>query len=360
MSDASTKTMLRPFLEKAPEPTFLSGFFQTPPENFYQSETVEIDIQRDGEDVAVAITNLATGARHNENSQGSNKEFKPPVFKEKGSLNSFQLLSRVPGQHPFQSMPWVAHAIQRVGVLSGKLQGKIRRSIEWMCSQIFQTGTVTLVDENGVAVYTIDFQPKNAHFVTTTPWAANGTGGNRVDDVDGLARAIRKNGHRTPDTLILGNTAQQRFLASSDIKELLKADGFYGGRAGLVPERPGVDGANFLGTITINNYRYALWGYDGRYNHPQTGESEPYVGDDKIIMLSSKARLDLTFGAIPRLAPPDGRALPYMPARVSGGGFDMAPNAYLSEDGETLNVSVSSRPLPVPTELDSFGCLDVA
>ncbi|HKY40793.1 MAG TPA: major capsid protein [Polyangiaceae bacterium] len=360
MSDATTSTMLRPFVEKAPEPMFLSGFFQTPPENFYMSEDVEIDIQRDGEDVAIAIIDLATGARHNENSKGSNKKFTPPIFKEKGSLNAFQLLSREPGQHPFQSVAWVAKALQRVGLMSGKLTGKVRRAIELMCSQALQTGTVTCTDENGLAVYTIDFQPKNAHFVTTTPWAADGTGGNRRADIDGLARTIRKNGHRSPDTLILGNTAQERLVADDEIKELLKADGFYSGRAGLVPERPGVDGANFLGTITINNYRYALWGYDGRYNDPQTGESLPYVDDDKIIMLSSKARLDLTFGGIPRVAPPDGRALPFMPARASAPGLDMHPNAWLSEDGETLQVSVASRPLPVATEIDSFGCLDVA
>lgn len=359
MSDASTKTMLRPYIEKAPEPTFLSGFFQTPEENFYDSETVEIDVVRDGEDVAVAITNLATGARHNENSQGSNKEFKPPVFKEKGSLHAFQLLTRNPGQHPFESAPWIAKAHVRVGALAGKMTGKIRRSVEWMCAQIFQTGTVTLVDENGVAVYTIDFQAKNAHF-TSASWAADGTGDRRVTTIDTLAKTIRKNGHRTPDTLILGSVAQERLIADDEIKELLKADGFYSGRAGLVPERPGVDGANFLGTITINNYRYQLWGYDGRYNHPQTGESEPYIADDKVVMLSSKARLDLTFGAIPRLAPPDSRALPFMPARVSGASFDIHPNAWLSDDGDTLSVSVASRPLPVATEIDSFGCLDIA
>jgi hypothetical protein len=360
MSDASTKTMLRPFLEKAPEPQFLSGFFQTPPENFYTSQTVEIDIVRDGEDVAVAITDLATGGRYNANSTGSNKEFTPPVFKEIGSLNGFQLMSREPGDNPYESRPWAAKAMLRIGTLTGKMQGKIRRAIELMCSQIFQTGTVTLVNEAGVAVFTLDFQAKNAHFVTTTPWAVDGATGNPYGDIDTLAQNIRKNGKRSPDTLLLGTTAQERFLANARIKELLKADGFYGQRMQLVPERPGADGANFLGAITINNYRYNLWGYDAHYNNSQTGESAPFLGADKVVMLSSKARLDLTFGAVPRIAPPEARAMPFMPSRVSGGGFDMSPNAWLSPDGETLSVSISSRPLPIPTEIDSFGCLDVA
>jgi len=364
MSDASTKTMLRPFIEMAPAPLFLSGFFQSPEQNFYQSQSVEIDLQRDGEDVAVAITDLATGNRYNENSLGSNKEFTPPIFKEVGSINAFQLLTREMGDNPFQTRPFQAKATLRAAMLSSKIQNKIRRSLELQASQVFQLGVVTLVNDAGVAVYTLDFQAKSTHFVTPTAWAAGGATGDPYGDIDSLAQVIRKDGRRTADTLILGTTAQTRFLDNAKIKDILKYDGFYGatGRPQIVPERTGSDGANFLGNITINNYRYALWGYDGRFNHPQTGTSTPFVSDNKVIMLSSKARYDATFGAIPMIAQPEGRALPFLPPRVSnvGGGMDMMVNAWLSPDGQTLSVSVSSRPLLIPTEVDSYGCLTVA
>ena len=364
MSDASTKTMLRPFIEKAPATHFLAGFFQSPPENFYSSQTVEIDIQRDGEDVAVPVTDLSTGNRYNENSVGSNKEFTPPVFKEVGSISAFQLMTREMGDNPFESRAFQAKATLRAGVLSGKMLNKLRRAIELQASQVFQTGVLTLVDVNGIARYAIDFLAKGTHFVTTTAWAAGGATGDPYGDVDGMAQLIRKDGRRSADTLILGTTAQSRFLDNAKIKDCLKYDGFYGatGRPQIVPERPGVDGANFLGNITINNYRYTLWGYDGRYNHPQTGVSTPFVADNKVIMLSSKARYDATFGAIPMIAPPEGRALPFLPPRVSmeSGGLDFMVNGWLDPDGQTLSVSLSSRPLLVPTEVDSFGCLTVA
>lgn len=362
MSDASTKTMLRPFIEKAPAPLFLSGFFQSPPENFYQSQSVEVDIQRDGEDVAVPVTDLSTGNRYNENTLGTNKEFTPPVYKDTGSISAFQLLTREMGDNPFESRAFQARATLRAGVLTGKMLNKLRRALELQASQIFQTGLLTLVNEAGASAFALDFLAKASHFTTPTAWLADGTGGDRVDNIDAVAQLIRKDGRRTADTLILGSNAQKLLVASPAIKELLKADGFYGHRENLVPERPGSDGANFLGSITINNYRYALWGYDARYNHPQTGVSTPMVGDNKIIMLSSKARYDATFGAIPMIAQPDGRALSFLPPRVSNesGALDFMLNGWLAPDGQTLSVQVSSRPLLVPTEIDSFGCITVA
>jgi hypothetical protein len=341
---------------------FLSGFFKSPPENFHLSEDVEIDIQRDGEDVAVAIQDLAAGQRYNANSQYSNKKFTPPIYKEVGSVTSFQLLSRDPGETPFANAGYQAKAILRIARTSAKLQNRIRRSIEWQASQVLQTGTVTLVDSNGTAIYAIDFQPKNNHFVTVgVSWAADGTGGSRVADIDSLAQTIRRNGRRSPDTLILGTTAQERLLASTDIQTRLKADGFYGNRPQLVPERPGVEGANFLGELTINNYRYQLWGYDGHFVHPQTGNSTPFVSAENIIMCSSKARMDLTYGGVPMLAQPESRAVQYLPSRVSDSrtSVDMTMNSWFEPDGQTLSVSVACRPLTVPTEIDSFGRLDV-
>jgi hypothetical protein len=365
MSDASTKTMLRPFIEKAPATLFLAGFFQSPPENFYASQTVEIDIQRDGEDVAVPVTDLATGNRYNENSVGSNKEFTPPIFKEAGSISAFQLMTREMGDNPFENRAFQAKATLRAGVLSGKILNKLRRALELQASQVFQTGVLTLVNAAGTAVYQLDFLAKGTHFTTPTAWAADGATGDPYTNIDDMAQLIRKDGRRSADTLILGTTAQNRFLANARIKDLLKYDGFYGatGRPQIVPERNGAEGANFLGNITINNYRYALWGYDGRYNHPQTGTSTPFVADNKVIMLSSKARYDATFGAIPMIGQPEGRVLQFLPPRVSmegGGGLDFMVNGWLEPDGQTLSVSLSSRPLLVPTEVDSFGCMTVA
>ena len=76
-------------------------------------------------------------------------------------------------------------------------------------------------------------------------------------------------------------------------------------------------------------------------------------------MLSSGARLDLTFGAIPRIVPPDARVLPFLPSRIQNGAgrMDIAVNAWADTQGETLFVGSGSRPLAIPTAIDTYGCL---
>jgi hypothetical protein len=359
MSDGTTKKLLRPFIQLAPAPLFLAGFFQSPPENFHTSETVEIDIQRDGEEVAVAIKSLGAGRQYNENSSYSNKAFTPPIFKEVVALNAFQVISRDPGQMPFSDPGFQAKAMMRAARASAKVQNKIRRACELMASQVLQTGTVTCIDENGLEVAGLDFQPKSTHLKTVNnTWDANGTV-DRFGDLEELAQAIRADGHTSPDVLVFGATAWRLFLKGSGVKDAVSRDGL--GLGQLAPQRRGGTSATFQGYCWIGNYRFEMWTYDGRYTHPQTKVSTPYVANDKIIMLSSGARLDMTFGAIPRFVEPEGRVLPFMPNRVtdSGGSIDMTMGAWLSPDGETLFVSVGARPLAIPTEIDSFGCLDV-
>ena len=52
------------------------------------------------------------------------------------------------------------------------------------------------------------------------------------------------------------------------------------------------------------------------------------VGDDRVIMLSSEARLDLTFGAIPSFIPPEERALSFLPPRITSEGRGIAPKYW--------------------------------
>jgi hypothetical protein len=359
MADGTTKHLLRPFVEMAPAPLFLSGFFVSPPENFHTSETVEIDVQRDGEDVAIAIHDISTGSRHNENSIYSNKEFKPPIFSEEATLQSFLLLGRDPGENPYGDIAHRAKAVLRSARVLSKMTNKIRRAVEWQASQIFQTGQVQLIDGNGNAIYSIDYQPKPSHFVTVqTSWATDGQTGDPIGDITALGAVIRRDGKRIPRALVFGDSAWSRFIANPKVQQAVSRDGI--GLGALAPERRGAESATFQGFLWATHYRYELWTYDGSFTHPQTKEPTPFVGTDRVIMLSD-GRLDLTYGAVPTFASPDQQVLPFLPGRVSNvaNGLDYFPHGWIERGGKTLCLSVSSRPLCIPTEIDSFGCLDV-
>lgn len=357
MSDASTKSMISAYIERSAQPTgFLAGFFQTPPENFHATEEVEIDVQRNGEDVAVVVQSLSAGGRENEASVFTNKRFKPPIFDERFSLNSFNLLKRSPGDNPFVDRDFMRSARNEFMSLMRRIEDKIRRAIEQQASQVLQTGTLSLVDSTGTALYTLDYQPKTSHFPNaSTAW----TGGSEVplDDLESLADVINVDGKSEPARLIFGNTALKRFLAHSSVQNRLDNRRMELGSI-RAPEIRGA-GGKYHGFISIGQYSFEIWSYSGWYKHQHTGVATPYVTADKVIMLAP-GRLDLTFGAVPSILGPDPRLAAISLGRVrnGAGGMDMFTNLWCSPDGRNLHGSVAARPLCVPTAIDTYGCLD--
>src|SRR5262245_599651 len=191
---------------------FLSGFFRSPPENFHTTEEVEMDIQRDDEQVAIAITDLTQGPRKNESTKYTSKTFKPPVFDEETAVSAFEMIKRMPGQNPFTDPNFAANATRQAFSAFSKLELKIRRAVELMCAQVFQTGTLNLTDAAGNVLYNIDFQAKATHMKTVSAtWATNGSTGAPMADLTGLAGVVRRDGKGAPKRLIYGASAWTRF-----------------------------------------------------------------------------------------------------------------------------------------------------
>jgi len=153
--------------------------------------------------------------------------------------------------------------------------------------------------------------------------------------------------------------ALARFLANAAVKAQLTNIGMQGFQQ-IAPETRG-KGATFYGKFFIGNYWYEIWSYSALYKHPQTGVMTPYVDPDKVIMIGEGARLDLSYGSITRLVPPDPRVGQYLPSRISGSdqGLDLSVFAWITPDGKHLKVSCGTRPLCIPTAIDTFGALDI-
>lgn len=359
MSDSSTSRMLESLEVASTAPMFLSSQFRSPPENYFNSEKVEMDIIREDEEIAVPVQDITSGARHNENNKYTNKAYTPPIIRERGAIVAWEQLKRQAGQNPFEDPNFARSAGSQARTLLDKLGRKGRRTVELMAAQVFQLGIITLVDSAGATVYTCDFSAKVAHMATvSTSWALDGSTGSPLADISALARVVRRNGKRKPNKLIFGSSAIQRFLANADVQEQLDKTKLNLGV--LNPAKRNEDGT-YYGTIWIDNYDYEIWLYDGFYKHPQTGTITPYIDDDNVIMTSTGARLDLAFGAVPSFAPPNSGPFTFLNGRMSspGGQLDMQAISYLTNSGAQLFVEAAMRPLTIPSEIDSFARLNV-
>lgn len=360
MSDTTTVRMISAYIQQAAPTMFLSGFFQSPMENFHSSEEIEIDIERSDEDIAIVIQDLSTGYRMNTDDIYTNKKFKPPIYKESVNLNSSDLLKRLPGMDPFETPNFRGNIITRMFSKMTKIERKIRRSIELNAAQVLQTGVITLTDAAGNALYTLDYFPKATHFPTAgTAW--NLAGADPAGDILALANVIRNDGLTDPDQLLMGENAFEAFVKNDDIQKRFDIRRIDLGT--IAPMEMRGQGGNFRGVVEIGNYRYDVWTYGGRYKDPQTGTKIQYLDPAKVVVRASSGRLDATFGAIPNIGRELGvtgpSLVPQLPGRISNGegGMDLFTNVWIEPNGEILYGGVGTRPLLIPTAIDTYGCL---
>lgn len=358
MSTADAKTMIALYEQRATVPLFLSGFFRSPPGNYFDTETIELDILRGDEHVAPAVKSLASPYHLVGANTAVNKEFRPPIYKLEDGLNDKELMSRQPGKNPYESDTYQAKMTTIVARKMAGMGDMIQRAIEYQASQVLTTGKCVLTDGDGNEVVSIDYKPKSEHFANAdVEWGESAY--DPILDLTGLLDTISDNGLEDPDTLIFGDDAWKHFQANDDVLALLNNRRIMIGE--IDPVTQGRRGGTYQGQIVLGNRTVRLYTYGGRYLHPSTGVKSSYVPANKVIAMSSTARLDLAFGAVPQLVPPDRRVLPLVGDRLSMAGrqLDMYPHAWLTPDDESLKLSVRARPICIPTAIDTFGCLDI-
>lgn len=358
MSGTATTKMLSMYEQNRRPSRFLSTLFRSPRENFHNTEAVEIDIQRDDEEVAVAVTSLKAGYNFNKRELYTNKRFIPPIFKEGININNQDMINRQAGVDPFQDPNYVAHALKIFASGMALVEDKINRAVELQASQVLQTGTATLKDENGNSVYTIDYSPKATHFPTASPvW--NGVSPTIKADLSNLMGVIRNDGLADPTMSIWGIRAYNDAMADTSFKELFNKESAT--QASIVRlGRPPVPGAQYRGTVDIDHYPLDIWTYEGKYVDVETGVKTTYIDQDKVVIYAPDIRLDMTWGNSPMILPPERRVVPFIPPRISRpgmGGVDMITNIWTTDDGEHLFGGITARPLAIPTAIDQFGCI---
>jgi len=111
--------------------------------------------------------------------------------------------------------------------------------------------------------------------------------------------------------------------------------------------------------MAVGQQEFEIWSYDGYYRDPVTKLPVKYVGAQNIIMMSSAGRLDMTFGRVPYFAA-EARAMQFLPSQFGSAeqGLAFEANSYITQDNSALMVEASTRPLPIPTAIDTFGVLD--
>lgn len=362
MSGTRTTKMLALYTQQSLNPlTFFAGMFAVTPYSFFETEAVELDVVRSDNSLALTVQDVSAGYRMNVESLYENNEIVPPAFKEAFTVNAFELMKRQPGKSPFDNPNFKLTLIQKVYKGVDAVARKIRRSNELQAAQVLQEGKATFRDKDDNVLYTLNYGANPTHFPTASKAWSDPTA-DILGDLASLAGVIRTDGLVTPNQIIFGSNAwanaqkNDAFMKRLDIR-----NAHYG--AIEMPQMRG-NGGTYHGKITIGTDVFEMWTYDGTYKDPKTKEQKYYMHPDKVTMKSTMSRLDAAFGAVPNIGELLGDStrsqfLPELPPRLSSTteSFDIFLNAWMDERKENLFAGVASRPVFIPTALDSFGTL---
>ncbi len=345
------KNLLAAYKEVRKPDMFLASLFTVRPENIKDTETVAIDVERDDEEIS-PVVHIAEGPTINKSSIFTTKEFTPPTIQEMMPFDVRELLKRMAGvdEYSASGVGFQAQLVQRLLSSMDKLENKIRRNREWQASQILQDpANFALKDSAGNDVYTIDFKPKATHFFAAgTAWSGAGT---PITDINTALDLIRTDSGFDGDMCIMGDTSFNAFVKNSEV--LAHYDNRRIDMGGIRPELRN-SGGKLQGVAHIGNYEVEIWTYNGR-GIPPGGAKIKFVNAASCIVMSSIARLDTVFAGVPVPVDRDPRFEGVLPDRISiPQGVDLAPNIWATPNGKQINVEIESRPLLIPTAIDSF------
>jgi len=336
-----TSKVVAVYREKIAVSGFLKSFF-TPVESF--TKYVSIAVRRGDEKVAVDVNRYSDGNR-NTFSKETQKEFLPPFYDEYLTANNHKLYDTVIAMARTNDTTFFAQLVQETGENVMELQKKIERAIEVQCSQIFETGVVTL--KNGTD---IDFGRKAASIVAYN--VANDFSVGTVSPYKVLQSGcefIRKEGKFNGGTFnaILGSEALTALLENTIVQDRGDIKDF---SLDMIREpQRNAEGATMHGTLTCGSYKVRLWAYPQYYKN-EAGNLTEYINPKKVVLLPEITNFNLAYAAVPQLIGEDGS----IPQR----------GAYLVQDfrdakaGEHT-IHVKSAPLPIPTAIDTIYTVEV-
>ncbi len=328
-----TKTLIDVYKEKITPLSFLRYFFQVKETT---SKNVSIEVQRGTEKVAPDVYRHSSGSRQ-KMSLSSEKIWTPPYYHPYIVCNEHELYDVAIGA---QSPAMFARLAEEMADEVVKMRHTIERAYELQCSQVLDTGIVTLKSGDN-----INFKRKADSLVDKGGgqyWTTSTV--DPYKDMETACQFLRKEGKSTGGVFnaILGGEALADFLNNTIVKE--RADIRRIALDDLQMPQIGAQGGVFHGQVSAGSYKVNIWTYE-EYYEDENGDLTPYVDPKKMIMLPLAPRFTMAFAGVPQLIT-DGNTTPQKGAFLI--------QEFIDERAQAHEVHLKSAGLAVPTRVDQM------
>lgn len=275
--------------------------------------------------------------------------FKTPFIKVKDVTDIEDMLNRLPGELLQNSgLTPYDRGIQLMADQMMEFEDMIARREEWMCVQSMMEGKIPVIGE-GVN-YEIDFGFTNKSTVSIL-WTQDGATPHA--DLQTAVLACKQNGYRTPNICIMERSAYNAFIKACKDDEYFKEHKDIFDVMTIRPERRD-DAVTFVGRLKdpdLDIYVYDEW-YIDDWTNPSAPVEKSLMPKGKVLLASTSAKYTTYYGLMMFTDPNTQNFRQVIGTR--------AADSWVQKDPDARFMSLNSRPLTVPHEVDSWYVLTVA
>lgn len=347
------------------------------------SETIDIDIIRGNEKIAALIqrglnSRAISGQKNTQEQQNSSFSRVFPLIEEEGDITASQLVKALAGEARYNSGKTRHDRMRELAmIVYFEQMRRHARTFEVLAASSIITGKQPAILNTTNADLLYDFRRNSANFITVgTAWS--NVASDILADIDGACFKVRQNGRSMPDMAILSTVDMDSFIKNTVVKDTADNRRFELIQVNTNnPVPPKFDRFVENGFIprgllrTPKGFELWLFTYIDTFQ-TDAGTATFYLPDNKTIICSSQARMDVYFG------PPE--TLPVTQAHAQwfremfGFNLEAAPmprnfqgkkwseimsaatyvDAYPSPGNKRVSVRVQSAPIFATTQTDSI------
>lgn len=328
------RTMLK-FVERMSKPnTFLRDtFFKN--REYSTTDKVDVDIKKGSRKIAPFV-HEKIGGKLVENSGYKTETFAPPLVAPDKITTAADIQKRSMGENIYSAKTPAERAGEKLVKDLAELEEMITRREELMCAQALFEGKITVQGEG--LDYLIDFNFTNKETLSGTDLWSDYANSNPIADLKRYQRTIQTNGHVTGDIVIMSSDVVDKFINHPKVKDILNIRNL---KVGEVNVQVLPNGVTYVGEIAGVGKIYE---YNEYYFDEETKTMKSMVPEGTVTLLSTAAEFSMGYAAITLIK--DSNFVTYESERV--------PDTWTEKRPDRQFISLSSKPLPIPKEVDSW------
>jgi hypothetical protein len=321
---------------------FKSTFFRKV--KTFVTKSVDVDFKK-GSRALAPFVHPRMGGKTMPNLGFQTKNYIPPHIAPDKITTVDDLVNRSIGENIYSGRTPAQRAIEKIAEDFRELDEMITRREEWMSAQALITGKIPIIGEGLDEVIDFGFTNKE-----TLPAARrwNAPNSDPIGDIKKWRKQVQQTGFVNCNICIMSDDVANAFINHPKVKELLDIRNY---DIAVIKPRELPNGTTYIGTVSglgLDIYTYTEWYLDD-WSDPENPVERSLMPDKTVLLLSTAAAYSMYYGAVTMLDGRGGAAEGFI--TVEG---TRVPDSWTKRNPARRFVQLSSNPLPVPHEVDSW------